>query len=93
MGYSNKIEQPTKLWEWVFMYSYPVCFVGSIFYGIVSVVNLDPSSILVNRNVSVIFNVYIFACSIVSMFVWFNIDNPILGKVALNPATIKYVLK
>jgi len=27
------------------------------------------------------------------MFVWFNIDNPILGKVALNPATIKYVLK
>ena len=75
------------------MYSYPACFLGAIFYGITSVVNVDPTSILVNRNVSVLLNGYILACSIVSICVWYNINNPILSANILNPATIKFAMQ
>ena len=83
---------PKTIWEWIFMLAYPVCFMGSIFYGVSSVINLDPTSILVNRNVSVVLNIYILACSVVSMYAWYNIPNPILGSNVLNPATIKTVI-
>ena len=90
---SSFIAQPSTIWEWIFMYSYPACFLGAIFYGITSVVNVDPTSILVNRNVSVLLNGYILACSIVSICVWYNINNPILSANILNPATIKFAMQ
>jgi hypothetical protein len=89
MAYTKVVVQPSTIWEWLFMFAYPVCFMGAIFYGISSVINLDPTSIFVNKNVSVVLNVYILACSIISIYVWFNIPNPILGANVLNPATIK----
>lgn len=84
--------QPSTLWEWIFMFSFPVSFMGAIFFGIISVVNLSPLSIVANQNVVTVMNAYVLACSIISAFVWFNMDNPVLVKSVLNPQTIKTVL-
>lgn len=90
--YNKKMENPSSLWEWVFMYSYPVSFLGAIFFGIISVVNLSPLTIIANQNVVTVLNGYVLACSIIAGLSWFNIDNPVLVKSALNPAAIKYKL-
>jgi hypothetical protein len=90
--YNKKIEAPKTLWEWAFMYSYPVSFMGAIFFGIISVVNLSPLTIIANQNVVTVLNAYVLACSIIAGLSWFNIDNPVLGKLVLNPATLKYKL-
>jgi len=89
---SKLVKSPSTLYEYLFMFAFPVCFVGSIFYGVVSVINLDPSSIIVNKNIGVAINIYILACSVVSMFVWYNIPNPILVSSVLNPATVRPTL-
>ena len=86
-NYPGQVE-PSTIYEYVFKYSFAISFIGAIFHGIVSVINLDPTSILVNKNIGVALNIYILACSIISTLTWFNIPNPILVSSVLNPATV-----
>jgi len=83
---------PSTLFEYLFMYCYPVCFIGSIFFAITSVVSIDPSTIIANNNLSIGINIYILSCSIVAMFVWYNMDNPVLVSSVLNPKVIRVTL-
>jgi hypothetical protein len=80
---------PSTLFDWVFMYAYFFSFVGSIFFSIISIINIDINSILINRNVSFILNLYIGICGAVSFCIWYNIENPVFGITSLNPGVVK----
>ena len=68
----------------VFAYAYPVSFLGALFYGIASIVSFDPSTVVANKNVSVILNAFIGVCGVISLFNWFNqTPVPVLGSVLL----------
>jgi len=70
--------KPSTIWEYLFYFAYPISFTGAIFYGFVSLVSVDPMSVILNRNWAVAFNIYIGVCAIISIFVWFKIQNLIL---------------
>jgi len=71
--------------DYIFSYAYPVSFLGACFYGIASVVSVDPSTIIANKNLSVVLNVFIGLCGIISLFAWLNYGGnaPILGPTIL----------
>jgi hypothetical protein len=75
---------PSNILEYIFYLAHPVAFSGAIFYGFVSLVAIDPVSIILNRNWSVAFNIYIGLCAILSIFVWFKIQNPVLPETIFN---------
>jgi len=83
---------PTHIYDYIFYLCYPVSFLGALFYGIVSIISVDPSSILINKNWSVAFNIYVGLCAIMSVFIWFNYPNFILGK-AYNQKSYKKSLR
>jgi hypothetical protein len=80
---------PKKLYDYIFYLCYPVSFFGAIFYGVISIISVDPSTILINKNWSVAFNIYVGLCAIMSVFIWFNYPNPILGTNAYNPKSYR----
>ena len=80
---------PVLIPDYIFMWSFLLAFVGSIFFSITSLVSVDPSSILVNKNVSMVVNLIVGIAGIVSLFVWFNMDIPVLNENVLNPRTVK----
>ena len=79
---------PSNPLEYIFYFANPVAFSGAIFYGFVSLVAIDPVSVILNRNWSVAFNIYIGLCAILSIFVWFKIQNPVLSKTIFNQNVI-----
>jgi len=79
---------PSNPLEYIFYLANPVAFSGAIFYGFVSLVAIDPVSVILNRNWSVAFNIYIGLCAILSIFVWFKKQNPILSKTIFNQNVI-----
>ena len=86
---SNK---PSSIFDYIFYFAYPVSFVGAIFYGIVSVMEVDLSSIIVNKNMSVILNMYIGICGITSLFIWYNINISIFSNINYNSKSSKLSL-
>ncbi len=85
---SNK---PSSLFDYLFYFCYPVSFIGAIFYGIISILNMsiDPVTIIANRNISVVINIYIGLCAIMAVFIWFNYQNPILNPNVYNQYSSK----
>jgi hypothetical protein len=71
--------------DYIFSFAYPISFLGACFYGLVSVVQIDPSTIIANKNVSIAINLLIGLCGILSVFAWINFDRnvPILGPTLL----------
>ena len=70
--------------DYVFAYAYPVAFLGAISYGVASIVSVDPSTIVANKNISVAVNVLIGLCGLISFFNWFNQSPvPVLGSTLL----------
>ena len=59
-----------------------------MFYGFVSLISIDPVSIIFNRNWSVAFNVYVGVCAIMAVFVWFKKQNPVLSEDKFNQNTV-----
>lgn len=71
--------------DYIFSYAYPVSFLGACFYGVASLVNVDPSTIIANKNISVMLNAFIGVCGVVSLFAWMQIagNAPLIGTVLL----------
>jgi hypothetical protein len=80
---------PVLIPDYVFMWAFLFAFLGSIFFGITSVLNIDPATILVNKNISFAFNLIVGVSGIISIFVWFNMDIPALDTTVLNPKVVK----
>jgi hypothetical protein len=82
-------QAPVLIPEYIFMWSFLFAFLGSIFFAITSLVSVDPSSIIVNKNMSIVFNLVVGISGVISMFVWFNMDIPELDRTVLNPKVVK----
>ena len=86
---NTPINPPTKLsLDFIFAYSYLIAFIGSMFYGITSIVYANPTTIIISQNVSIFMNILIGTCGIISLFSWFG-DNqiPIIGPLLLPNGT------
>ena len=81
--------QPVLIPDYIFMWSFLLSFLGSIFYGITAIINVDPTSLIVNKNVSVLLNAIIGISGVVSIFVWYNMEIPSLDKTVLNSKVVK----
>jgi hypothetical protein len=62
------------LWNTVFKYAYPISFLGSIFYGMLAIFQVQVTSVFTNPNWLVVFNTFIGICGILSFAAWFNTD-------------------
>ena len=69
--------------NFVFTLAYPVSMVGACFFTLGTLVNYDPTSIIVNKNMSFVVNGYIGICGLLSLFYWFNTDIPVVGTFIL----------
>ena len=83
---------PSSIFDYLFYFAYPISFAGAIFYGLVSVVQIDPSTIIVNRNVAIILNIYIGICAIISIFIWYNLNISIFNNINYNLKSSKISL-
>lgn len=80
---------PVLIPDYIFMWSFLISFIGAIFFALTQLISVDPSTILVNKNVSLAINIIVGISGIVSMFVWFNMDIPELDKRILNSKVVK----
>jgi len=80
---------PTYLADYVFQYSFLISFLGASFFGISSLVSVDPATIVANKNVSVALNVIIGLAGFIALFVWYNMSVPILDNTIINSKTVK----
>jgi hypothetical protein len=71
--------------DYIFSYAYPISFVGALFYSIASIVNVDPSAIVANKNVTVMLNMLVGTCGVISLFAFFKVNGniPIVGSILL----------
>jgi hypothetical protein len=63
--------------DFIFQFAYPVAFLGALFYGVTSIVSVDPATIIANKNVSVALNLFIGVCGLLSVFNWFSYKDPL----------------
>lgn len=74
--------------DYIFQYAYPIAFLGSMFYGITSLVTFDPASLMINRNITMFINIFIGVCGLISLFNWYqNNQIPLIGPILLPEGT------
>ena len=73
VGPTNPVA-PVTLFDYLFMYSYFIGFIGAILYSIGSLITIDLTSIIMNRSISLAMNIYISICGFISICTWFNLD-------------------
>ena len=64
------INIPLYVFRYLFNFSYILAFIGAIFYSVISLLNIDSSVILLNRNSSFIFNIIIGISGLFAMILW-----------------------
>jgi hypothetical protein len=87
----------TTIWNNLFMYAYPVSFLGAIFYGILAVAQTDVSNIITNKNWLIAFNVIIGLSGLLALAHWFDAPldmvDGVTGIIDLNLTDIKKSVK
>jgi hypothetical protein len=63
-----------SLWNNLFKYAYPISFLGSMAYGILSIAQVDASSIVANKNIIIVINAFTGFCGLLGCAAWFDID-------------------
>jgi hypothetical protein len=69
--------------DYVFGYAYPIAFIGAMFYGIASILNINPADVIANKNLSIALSVIVGASGLISLFNWFGQDVPMVGQTIL----------
>ena len=78
--------------DMVFAYAYPIAFMGAAAFGVSSMVSIDPATIIANKNISVVLNVLVGVCGLISLYNWFGQQQvPVVGSMILpnGPKIIK----
>ena len=65
---------PSTILDYIFIYSLPLSFIGSIAYALLAIMQTDIASVGVNKNILLVLYIYIFLCGFFSSCVWYNID-------------------
>jgi hypothetical protein len=82
-------QPPVIIQEYVFMWAFLFSFIGAVFYGLGTLINVEPITIIANKNVAIAFNAIVGISGIISLFVWFNMDVPALDRAVLNQKVVK----
>lgn len=80
---------PSNPVDYVFQYSFLISFLGASFFGISSLVAVDPTTIVANKNVSVALNVVIGVAGFISLFAWYDMQVPVIDGSLINSKTVK----
>jgi len=84
------------IWNNVFKYAYPISFIGSICYCLLSVMQIEMTQVFINKNVSIIFNLFIFTCGFLSFASWYKTDityiNPVTSLLDLDADKTKNIV-
>ena len=85
---------PRTITDYIFMFSYLISFLGAIFFSMASLIQIDPSTLIANKNISFVLNLFIGVCGIVSMIIWVNYDINFdaLYLFGLNHAVVKQTI-
>ena len=84
---------PITIFDYFFLYAYPISFLGAIFFTVVQIIDVNINTIIANKNLSLAINISFIAWSVVSMAVFYNLpiySSPILGSIL--SADIPFVL-
>ena len=85
---------PVTLFDYLFMYSYFIGFIGAILYSVGSLITIDVPSVMMNRSVSLVMNIYISICGFISICTWFNLDiNNIISYNLFNQDVVVPIFK
>ena len=90
---SNSNQSPTFIADYIFQYSFLISFIGAAFFGISSIVSFDPTTIIANKNISVVLNVLIGLAGFIALCVWYNMNVPVLDGSVINSKSVKSVNK
>jgi len=81
--YSREVYKPSLMGisDYIFSCSYPISFMGAYFYSTLCLINIDPSVIIVNRNMTVLLAFLIGISGIISLFAYLRIPGniPVIG--------------
>jgi len=69
------------VWNNIFKYAYPLAFIGSISYGLLSIMNLEMTQIVGNKNWVWAYNIFFGICGVLSFAAWYNTDISIINNV------------
>jgi len=82
-------QNPSKFFDYIFMYSYPVTFVGALFFAITSVFGKTLSDYVSDDRINVSVSVFIGISAFVSLVYWFNDSNiPIVNNIASSTSSL-----
>ena len=80
--------KPSFLLDYILQYTYPIAFLGATLYGITSIISVDATSIIANKNISVLLNSLAGLCGYLGLCYFYNIPIVILTNL-FNPGVIK----
>ena len=63
-----------NIWNNIFNYAYPISFIGTFFYLVLSILQLKINDVITNIYILILFDIFIGLCSIISLMAWINID-------------------
>lgn len=69
------------IWNNVFKYAYPISFIGSMAYGMLSILQVDASLIIANKNIVIAINAFIGICGLLAFAAWYNTDISVITDV------------
>ena len=70
--------------DFIFAYTYVFAFIGAMFYATSSILNYQPSNIMMDKNMVIFLNLFIGFCGVISLFNWYkNTPLPIVGPFIL----------
>jgi hypothetical protein len=75
---------PETLIDYIAMYSYPLSFIGAIMFTIIQIVDIHIHSMLLNKNLALVFNMFFIIWSLISMSVYYSFsahEIPYLGYI------------
>ena len=85
---ANSRSNPSQLLDYLFQYTYPIAFLGAALYGITSIISIDVTSVIANKNLSVVLNSIIGLCGYIGLCYFYNIPVVMLATF-FNPNVIK----
>jgi len=70
----NSAADPNSILDYIFMYSVVFSFLGAIAYTMLSVLQINPNDLIVNKNMVIAINVYFGLCGLLSFIAWYQFD-------------------
>jgi len=67
----------------IFRFAYPIGFIGAIMYSITSIITIDFFSVIFNKNIMMILNIYVGFCGYIAFCTFFKIQIEI-GKYVID---------